>query len=100
MFGPTSRYANLPVQIYVEGDREIAYVTRRFVPPQQALRPLGRITVRSGDRPDHLAATAYGDPTQFWRIADANAVEKPAQMTEAIGRKLILPAVTPPETGD
>lgn len=29
-------------------------------------------TVRDGDTMELLAARAYGDPTQYWRIADMN----------------------------
>ena len=100
MFGPTSRYANLPILIHVSGDQEIAYVSRRFIPPPDRLQPLGRITVRAADRPDHLASTAYGDPTQYWRVADANGTPDIASLSVTVGRKLVIPVVTPPDMGD
>lgn len=31
-----------------------------------------KYTVKSGDTVENIAAKVYGDPTQFWRIADIN----------------------------
>jgi hypothetical protein len=35
-----------------------------------------------GERLDHIAARYLGDPTQFWRICDATAVIRPAELEE------------------
>lgn len=93
MFDPTSRYFGLPVaSLRVLGrdgrPREIRYVRRRFIPPDQGLATLVEHTVTEGDRLDNIAARYLGDPTQFWRICDANGVLRPEELTEAIGRMI------------
>ena len=42
--------------------------------------------VQSGDRPDLLAARTFGDAELYWRIADANAVTDPFELTDTLGR--------------
>ena len=53
--------------------------------------------MRGGDRLDVLAATYLGDPTQFWRICDANPVIHPDALTAAdrIGSPLRIPVPQP-----
>jgi len=48
----------------------------------------------AGDRPDLMAARAIGDPEQWWKIADANAVIDPSELTENIG---VFVRITLPE---
>jgi hypothetical protein len=86
MFEPTSRYADLEVATHVEPDgRAINYVRRRFLPPGPG-RLLVEVTVAPGDRLDLITARTLGDPEQFWRIADANGVLHPAELTQETGR--------------
>ena len=49
--------------------------------------------VEAGDRLDLLAHRYYGDPLQYWRIADANPTESPADLLER-GRVLHIPGAT------
>jgi nucleoid-associated protein YgaU len=49
--------------------------------------------VVAGDRLDLLAARYFGDPLQFWRIADANPAASPDELLEP-GRTLIIPRVS------
>jgi nucleoid-associated protein YgaU len=49
--------------------------------------------VVAGDRLDLLAARYFGDPLQFWRIADANPARSPDELLEP-GRVLIIPRVS------
>jgi hypothetical protein len=93
MFDPTSRYFGLPVgSITIPGSdgrpREVRYVRRRFIPPDEGLPTLLEHAVTEGDRLDNIAARYLGDPTQFWRICDANDVLRPQELTEAIGRTI------------
>jgi hypothetical protein len=50
--------------------------------------PLAQHSVVGGERIDGIAATFLKDPTQYWRICDANAVMRPSELTDTIGRVL------------
>jgi hypothetical protein len=98
MFDPTSRYYNLDIVTVVATDsdglpREIRYVKRRFIPPANGATTLVQHTVVEGDRLDNLTALYLGDPTQFWRVCDANGVMQPDKLTNTIGSviKFTLP---------
>jgi hypothetical protein len=87
MFGPTSRYAGLPVAAYtlvaVDGTTsEIRYVTRRFLPAPDTSGLLAEHVVAPGERLDILAARYLGDPTQFWRLCDAAGILVPEELEE------------------
>ena len=43
------------------------------------------------DRPDLLGAKYLGDPLLYWRIADANAVVDPNELTDTLGRRVDIP---------
>lgn len=84
MFDPASRYAGLTPKVF--GDRA-RYVGRRAI-PATASRNFAQYTVTQGDRLDTIAAQMVGDPTQFWRICDANPVLRPTDLTATPGRSL------------
>lgn len=86
MFFKGSRYESVPDAIYVSEDgREIPYKRLRVLP----YSPAQRIhIVQHGDRLDRVAYQYYGDPEQFYRIADANRALIPAQLTRVVGRRL------------
>ena len=88
-FPPPSRYHGVPITTMLGPDgRVIAYLRRRFVPPPERFVTLQEHTVVQGDRLDNLAAQYLGDPEQFWRLCDANAAMRPAELTDTIGRRL------------
>ena len=94
MFAPTSRYAGLPTATFAQPrpdgtTREVTYVRRRLLPRLDEHAPLVEHVVQPGERLDHLAARYTGDPTQFWRIADANDALEPAKLEEP-GRRLTI----------
>jgi len=99
MLEPTSRYygietAELTVLDAVGEPRVVAYLRRRFV--SGALGVPSSTTLVShaivqGERLDHLAARYLGDPTQFWRICDANNVLRPEELVEEPGRRVDIP---------
>jgi hypothetical protein len=70
------------------GRDKVPYLRRRFVPPPERFSLLQEHRVAEGDRPDLVAAQYFGDPEAFWRIADANAVMAPGELTKSIGRRL------------
>jgi hypothetical protein len=76
------------------GDRrEVRYLRRRFPPPPSAQRTLAEHSITRGDRLDVVTAQYLGDPTQFWRVCDANLVIHPDELTAAdrIGELLRIP---------
>lgn len=92
---PASRYAGTEVATATVPDgaggaREVRYLRRRFLPAPSDLHTLAEHTVTRGDRPDLVAATYLGDPTQFWRVCDANLVVHPDELTadERIGSRI------------
>ena len=99
MFDPTSRYVGLETTTISvpdgdNGTREIRYVRRRIIPSAEDLTTLVEHTVAQGERLDQITARYIGDPTQFWRVCDANNVTKPEEL-EAAGRivKIALPHI-------
>lgn len=97
-FAQTSRYSGLEILKQTMSDgRQVAYVTRRFVPQPDRFATLREHAISEGDRPDNLAAQYIGDAEQFWRLADANNVLNPFELTEDIGRhiRITLPEGIP-----
>jgi hypothetical protein len=97
-----SRYATVGVaEVDVPdgvGDRRRVRFLRRRFPPQPATLPtLAEHVVRGGDRIDVVTATHLGDPTQFWRVCDANPVIHPDALVAAdrIGSTLRVPVPQP-----
>jgi hypothetical protein len=74
VFDQKSRYKDLPIRSHVGADgRERRYVARRFLPDPAALRTMTTVRVTDSERLDLIAHRTLGEPTAFWRIADANA---------------------------
>lgn len=99
MFDPTSRYFNLETKTInvpdsEDGTREIRYVRRRTIPSAESLTTLVEHTVAQGERLDQTTARYLGDPTQFWRVCDANNVLQPEELEET-GRviKIAMPNI-------
>ena len=93
MFDPTSRYAKLTVKTLTivgpDGQaRDIRYVERRFLPAAIAGTTIVEHTVAQGERLDNITAKYLGDPTQFWRVCDANEVLDPNELTGEVGRRI------------
>src|SRR4051812_3067021 len=94
MIGPNSRYTGVDtgsVTVDVDGEQHVVrYLRRRFVPSPSGTVTLLRHPVQQGDRVDNLSAFYFTDPTQFWRICDANNVLRPDEMVETVGRSLAI----------
>lgn len=89
MFPPESRYYNVSDTTHVEpSGRRITYKRLRILPRPQAFQAH---VVSADDRPDLVAYRYYQDPEQFWRLADANAVMRPEELTADVGRRLKVP---------
>lgn len=88
-FPPESRYHGIAVVQATQPDgTSIAYLKRRFVPAPENFSVLQVHKISQGDRLDNLAAHYIGDPTQYWRICDANGGIRPAELTETVGKTL------------
>lgn len=91
MFTSTSRYAAVSDGLYQDSSgRQITYKLLRITPETTSLQIH---TVAQGDRLDLIAFQSYGDPEQYWRIADGNAALRPEDLTATAGRRLNLPLV-------
>lgn len=89
-YEPTSRYATVETATLTVRDpdgqeRVIAYTRRRMIPSYEDQPTLAEHRVAEGDRLDNVTAIYLGDPTQFWRLCDANVVLRPEEL-EAVGR--------------
>lgn len=93
MFDPTSRYANTEVATTTDDEnRPISYIKRRFLPDPATLTTLAEVKLQQGERLDQLTARTLADPTQFWRICDANDVLHPGEISaENGGIKIPVP---------
>ncbi|MFG2905223.1 hypothetical protein ACGF13_09195 [Kitasatospora sp. NPDC048286] len=90
-YPPTSRYHDVPVALYTEPDgRQVPYLRRRLLPSPDGLTPLAEHVVGAGDRPDLLAYRYLGSADQWWRIADANPVLDPRELTATPGRRITV----------
>lgn len=99
MFDPTSRYygvgdATIVVSLPDGSTRTVSFKRRRFISVPSGLPGLQH-PVLQGERPDLLSARFLGDPTQFWRICDANRVIRPTELTDEGGRVILIPVVGP-----
>jgi hypothetical protein len=89
-FDPDSRYFKVDTVVRTVRDRhgrerQIRYVKRRVIPSYEDQPILAEHRVQESDRLDNITASYIGDPTQFWRICDANLVVVPETLEE-IGR--------------
>ncbi len=92
VFAPNSRYLSVPTTTMITADgRTIAYLTRRFVPLPSQFSTVQQHSVAQGERLDNLTAQYLGDPELFWQLCDANGAMRPAELTETIGRVLLIP---------
>ena len=89
-YPPTSRYADIPVRTWDPGDGRapIPYLDRRLVPRADRFATLREIRIVAGDRRDMLAEQHLGDVGLWWRIADANGVVDPRELTDTVGARL------------
>jgi hypothetical protein len=92
-FDASSRYSGVALAVLQRrpGEPPLAYVKRRFIPSRGTFVVVTRHVVVSGQRPDTLGAIYLADPLLYWRIADANAVIDPHELTDTLGRRVDIP---------
>lgn len=89
-FDPSSRYYGLETATRRIGDRTVAYVTRRFVPPATDYDSLGTHSFRKNlDRLDRLAQRHLQSAELYWRLCDANGAMRPEEL-ESDGRQIVI----------
>ncbi|WP_370949869.1 LysM domain-containing protein [Amycolatopsis sp. cg5] len=85
----SSRHYGIPMSTHVTPDgRTVPYLKRRLLPSPKALVTMAEHTVNEGDRADLLAERYLGDAEAWWRIADANPVLDPRELTDEPGTRL------------
>ena len=97
-FPANSRYHGLRTRQIDAGDgTSIVYLERRFVPQPDRFAVIRIHVVSEGERLDNITARYLGDPELFWRIADANGVMRPDELTSRAGAeiRIALPAGVP-----
>ncbi|MGW5444328.1 hypothetical protein [Streptomyces asiaticus] len=91
----SSRYHDAEIGIHTQPDgTPVRYVKRRLLPPLGEAgvdEDTATHTVSSGERPDHLGQRYFGDPAAWWRIADANPVLDPRELTAEPGEEIAIP---------
>lgn len=89
MFFKGSRYEHVPEYETTDAQgRTIRYKGTRFIAP---LRAQKAHIITAGERLDHIAHYYYRDSERFWRICDANLAMWPEELTDEIGRKIVIP---------
>ncbi len=89
MLPPDSRYSTISTATYTRADGvTIVYLRRRLLPDPERLAQIALHAVVAGERPDLVAARYYANPALWWRIANANGVHDPAELTDTPGRRL------------
>ena len=93
MFESNSRYYTVETVKMTVTDpdgqpRVIAYKRRRFIAPSAGTVTLVEHIVSRGDRLDLITARYLGDPTQFWRVCDANEVLRPEELTDEVSNRI------------
>jgi len=92
MFDHTSRYYRVKEgRLTLSDGREVAYKMRRFLPRGDEMPVMAVVRSGQGDRLDLVAHRVLGDPTQFWRICDANDVMDPLELETEDGREIRIP---------
>jgi hypothetical protein len=89
-YPPTSRYADTPVRTFDPGDGSPPrpYLDRRTVPAADRFTVLTEVRIVDGDRRDLLAERHLGDAHLWWRLADANGLLDPRELTDTVGARL------------
>jgi hypothetical protein len=95
-FPPTSRYAGIAVDAWDPGGGRppVPFLGRRLCPRTERFAQLYEARIAEADRRDLLGQRHLGDAELWWRLADANGVVDPRDLTEPIGRRI---RVTLPE---
>jgi hypothetical protein len=89
-FPPTSRYAAVPVDAWDPGGGRppVPFLGRRLCPRTDRFALLYEVRISERDRRDLLGHRHLGDAELWWRLADANGIVDPRDLTDPIGRRV------------
>ncbi|WP_226632807.1 hypothetical protein [Novosphingobium profundi] len=91
-FSPQSRYHGLAQHFLPGADGEdVPYLARRIIAAPTCYDFESRVRSDGAQRIDQLAAETIGDPLLYWRICDANGIERPERGTRPEGREIGIP---------
>jgi hypothetical protein len=90
LFDASSRYYGIAIETIQIGGKTVGYLSRRFLPDPSQFQALEQYSVVQGDRLDNLAARFLGDPTLFWRMADANNAMRPEELVATPGSTILI----------
>ena len=95
-FDAQSRYSGVALGVLQRRADEPGqpYVLRRFIGAPSAFTLAAVHVAAALDRPDALGMRYLADPLLYWRIADANAVIDPNELTDTLGRRVAIPVIT------
>lgn len=95
-FDEASRYRHVPIALHpgAGGALPRPHLRRRFIAQRHDIAVAAELVVAAGDRPDLVAARTLGDSLAYWRIADANAVTDPFELTDTPGARIAIPLPT------
>ena len=95
-FDALSRYRGVPIALHPQaaGEPPLPYLRRRFIAQRRDIAIAAELLISDGDRPDLLAARTLGDSLLYWRLADANALTDPFELTDMPGARIAIPTPT------
>lgn len=88
MFLKNSRYHGSETVEAPTPDGRVVKAVKLRILPEESGSPH---TVSRHERLDIIAHQTYRDPTQSWRIADANTELDASELTREPGRRIIVP---------
>lgn len=87
-----SRYYGTEIGVYTLPDgTAVRYAKRRILPALPDPEDVRGHIVSAGERPDLLGQAYFGDPEQWWRVADLNPVLDPRELTAEPGHVIAVP---------
>jgi hypothetical protein len=90
-FAEDSRYHGAPMKTaFLADGREVRFVGRRFIPAPDQITISAVHTVQGNDRLDLLGAQYFGNPTQGWKVLDANQIRDARNALEEVGARLAV----------
>lgn len=97
MIDRNSRYAHATQSTLTSSNgEELRYILPPILPHPED-HPVAQIhRVTDSDRPDTIAARAYGQATAWWLFANANTSAHPDQLTENPGDERVIPPIDGP----
>ncbi len=92
MIDQNSRYATAPEAELIRADGSIVrHIVPPILPHPDSNTAARQHRVTDSDRPDILAAKAYGQVTAWWLLANANTAAHPDQITDTPGATRVIP---------